>query len=417
MQILGALILLALSGSLLLFFLKSRRRLTDQTSQELNQQITDLHKRLDQATTSSDAKNSEQLRLLSFQKNVLETTLSGIDDGIIVVNQVKQIVVFNRTASIFTGLTDAEVIGKPIDQVLKIFDQNNELTFLHYCPLKNSNFSGMIYQKLGLRVVGKSEAFINLTSRQINEAFGRGCILTMHDVSHEKQLESMKLDFVSMAAHELRTPLTSIKGYLSVFLEENKQKLDAEAKTLLDNLTSATEQLSALVENLLSVTRIERGVLEINLERVDFPKFVKEIVETFKPRAAGKQIQLEYLQPAPGIPQVKIDKLRITEVVANIISNAINYTEPGGSIKVSLSFQGKEVVTSVADTGHGIPKEAQDHLFNKFYRVSSALGQGVKGTGLGLYITKSIIDIHHGRIWVESEVGKGSTFSFALPVS
>ncbi len=421
----GSLFLIILSGCMIIFGLTVLFLLHEENSSQakrnidLNNQINDLKKQLSNNVAVHDQKTQEQMKSVNFQKGVLEMTLSGIDDGIIVVNQNKQIVIFNKAASNFTGLTDAEVIGKPIDAALKIFDQTNELTFAHYCPVKPADFEGLIYQKQGLKMVGRKEIFVDFFSTQIksNSYLGIGCIITLKDVTREKQLESMKLDFVSMAAHELRTPLTSIKGYLSVFLEENKEKLDASGKTLLDSLSNATEQLSSLVENLLSVTRIERGVLEINLEKVDYPKFVKEMVDTLKPKSTDKQIQLEFIQPAPGIPPVKMDKLRITEVVANLINNAINYTEPGGSIKVNIVFQGKEVITSVADNGHGIPKEAQDHLFNKFYRVSNALGTGIKGTGLGLYITKSIIDIHHGRIWVESEPGKGSTFFFALPAS
>lgn len=128
-----------------------------------------------------------------------------------------------------------------------------------------------------------------------------------------------------------------------------------------------------------------------------------------------KKIELTFIPPQSPIPNVKADKLRIGEVLTNLISNALNYTEPGGKVKIWAEKQDEFVVTHIQDTGEGISKEAQEKLFKKFYRAPGRLSQGIKGTGLGLYITKAIVDMHHGKIWVNSELGKGSTFSFTLP--
>lgn len=385
---------------------------------KLRQDLTNSQAILRNEAQNLEQKVAEQTFQLSAERNKLSVTLSGITDGVIAIDLNKNIVIFNKAAERLTGYSQEEVNNKPIDQVLKIYDQNNELTFLHYCPIRTDGFEGVIYSKGALRVVGKRQSFVNLITGQIAEgkAVNLGCILTLHDMTGEKQLESMKLDFVSMAAHELRTPLTSIKGYLSVFISENKHKLNSDQMQLLNSLSTATEQLTSLVENLLSVTRIERGVLNISLESIDWTKFIRDSVNVLTPRAKEKQIDLQFLEPTQPVPQLKIDKVRITEVVSNLINNAINYTEPGGSIKVWVEASGNDVVTNIQDTGRGIPKEAIPQLFNKFYRVTGSLEQGTKGTGLGLYITKSILDIHHGKIWVNSEVGKGSTFSFSLPL-
>lgn len=385
--------------------------------EKIKAEIATEHALLEKQKQDMEQEMARRTYELSAERNKLAVTLSGVRDAVIAVDLNKTIVIFNRAAEHLTGYLAKEVIGKPLDQVIRVYDRNTELTFLHYCPIKTDGFEGVIFSKPALRVIGRKESHVNLITGQITEgpSVNLGCILTMHDVTQEKQLESMKIDFVSMAAHELRTPLTSIRGYLSVFLNENRAKLNPDQMKLLNSLSTATEQLTSLVENLLSVTRIERGVLNVNLEDIDWSNFVKDSVNVLMPKAREKQLDLQYIEPTQPIPQLKVDKVRITEVITNLLNNAINYTDPGGQIKVWVEYNGGEVITNVADTGKGIPAEAIPQLFNKFYRVTGALEQGIKGTGLGLYITKSIIDMHHGKIWVKSEVDKGSTFSFSLP--
>jgi len=239
----------------------------------------------------------------------------------------------------------------------------------------------------------------------------------MPQAKEDHSLDEMKSNFVSIAAHELRTPLTSIKGYLSVYMNDYKDKLDSDQRALLNHIGSATEELLALVENLLNVSRIERGAMNLSLTEVNWADLVKGVVDDFAPRATQKNIQLKFVPSVP-LPSIKVDKVRVVEVISNLLSNAINYTNPGGTIQVWVESGQGEVVTHVGDNGQGIPKQAIPNLFNKFYRVSNGLTQNTNpdGNGLGLYISKAIVDMHRGKIWVESEVGKGSRFSFSLPL-
>lgn len=232
-------------------------------------------------------------------------------------------------------------------------------------------------------------------------------------------LDEMKSNFVSIAAHELRTPLTSIKGYLSVYLSDYKDKLDEDQKELLGRISEATEELLGLVENLLNVSRIERGAMSLNLVEVNWEEVLKGELEDFNERATQKNIQLKFVPSSLPLPAIKVDKVRILEVISNLLSNAINYTNPGGVVQVWAESRDNQITTYVADNGQGIPAEAIPNLFTKFYRVTQGLTQGntnSDGNGLGLYISKAIVEMHHGRIWVESEVGKGSRFSFSLPI-
>jgi len=366
-----------------------------------------------------EKKLSQSQYELTFERNKMAVALSGITDAVVAVDLERRITIFNQAAEHITGYLGSEVIGKPIDQVLKIYDKNNELTFLHYCPINTSSVEGVVYNQHNLKIVGKKTSFVNLVSSKLKEgaSVNLACLISMQDVTGAEQLEEMKMDFISMAAHELRTPITSIRGYLSVFIQENKAILNTEQMSLLTSINMAVDQLMSLIENLLSAAKIDRGVLNVSYEVIDWPKFVSDTVTVFQPRAKDKEITLEFVAPAGAVPQVKVDKVRITEVISNLLNNAVNYTEPGGIIKVTLEANSSEVITHITDSGKGIPPEALAQLFNKFFRVTGAMEGGTKGTGLGLYIAKSIIELHHGKIWAESSgVGKGSTFSFSLPL-
>lgn len=374
-------------------------------------------------TIRANLENLVQQRTQSLmaERNKAAMVLSGITDSIIAVDLNRKITIFNSSAENLTGYTKAEATGQPIDQLIRIYDKTQEIESLNYCPISNDTFEGIKFNKPALKLMGKNNkmAVVNLLSAQIAEGMSvnLGCILTLHDITKEDQLETMKLDFVSMAAHELRTPLTSIKGYLSVFMQENAATLNGEQNMLLGRINTAASQLMGLIENLLNVSKIERGAFSVQFAPIDWTATVKLSVDGLKSRAEEKKQILEFIEPTQVIPQIYADKLRVTEVLSNLISNAISYTGEGGHITVWTESSNGEITTHIKDTGVGIPKEAIPHLFTKFFRISGNLEQGSKGTGLGLYISKSVVDMHRGKIWVDSELGKGSVFSFTLPIS
>jgi len=239
-------------------------------------------------------------------------------------------------------------------------------------------------------------------------------IITMRDQTDERELEMMKLDFVSMAAHELRTPITAIRGYLSLLSADNESSLSDQGKQSVERAKSSTSQLVGLISNLLNVTKIERGTLTMAFNKIDWPKTVQEIMHDHEFGAEEKQIKLTYEGPDDGI-MVLADEIAIREVMNNLIANAINYTEADGYITVSLKEEDGKVITTVKDNGAGIPANALDRLFTKFYRVKGGMASGSGGTGLGLYISRSIVELHKGTIGVESEYGEGSVFTVILP--
>lgn len=373
------------------------------------------------AATSVEKVVDERTKQLQAERNKLAVILSGIKDSVIALDLERKIVTFNKNASILTGLSEQEVLGKRIEQVFSLSDNTQQIPLLSYIPDLRPNFEGILYQKDGLKLttLGGKEAYVNITSFQILEGLSvnLGCILTIHDITTEQELEKMKLDFVSMAAHELRTPLTSINSYLYIFMKENSKNLNDEQNMFLNRINISTKQLMALVENLLNVSKIEQGVFKVTVEETNWPEYVNQTVNQFVSEANEKKIRLNFDKPVEDMPGVKVDKLRINEVLSNLISNALSYTATGGEVIVSVEWKGNEIVTHVKDSGQGIPEQAIPHLFTKFFRVAGKLSQGSKGTGLGLYISKAIVEAHHGRIWVESKLNVGSVFSFSIPVA
>jgi signal transduction histidine kinase len=230
--------------------------------------------------------------------------------------------------------------------------------------------------------------------------------------------DQMKSEFVSIASHELLTPISAIEGYLSMILEENIGKVDEQARDYLGKVYTSAKRLSLLIKDLLSVSRIEAGRLNINTQSLDITKMINDTVDQLKFIAQEKALVMKVELPATPLPPVWADPDRTIQVLVNLVSNAIKYT-PTGTVRITATLVHHPspcVKVSVIDTGLGMSKEQQSHLFEKFYRVDSPDTTGIIGTGLGLYITKSILERMGGSIAIQSTLGQGTTFSFTLPL-
>ncbi len=391
--------------------LESNKNRLNQSTQLLLHRDTDLN--------VVNEKLAEEMALMKAERNKLGIVLSGVSDGVIAVNMHHRIVLFNHAAEKILGVNADEVLGKRLSEVITVFDTGMELPLSVYCPISETDKEGIIYRKQNVKVVSSSgiTSHTNLLTGRILEGAEAdlGAIVTIHDITTEQELERMKLDFVSMAAHELRTPLTTVLGYVS-FLQDPStiQKLTEDEKDYLNRVSSSAMRLSQLIENLLVVSRIEQGTMVLKQEVVQLESLADKLVGDFKPLAQTKHLELNFVAPDTVLSPVKADVLRIGEVISNLIGNAINYTDKG-SVTVQVKQRGKSIVFSVTDTGPGIPEKARVHLFSKFFRIQNKVESGAKGTGLGLYISKNIVGAHGGDIWVDSEEGKGSTFSFSIP--
>ncbi len=230
--------------------------------------------------------------------------------------------------------------------------------------------------------------------------------------------DQMKSEFVSIASHELLTPISAIEGYLSMILEENLGHIDGQAREYLSKVYTSAKRLSMLIKDLLSVSRIESGQLRIEAQQLDIAKMINDTADQLRFMAQDKKLVLKVELPEKGLPPVWADPDRTMQILINLVSNAIKYSNSGSVVIAAtlVSHPHPHVNVSVSDTGIGMTKQQQAHLFEKFYRVDSPETTGIIGTGLGLYITKSILEIMGGSINLKSAPGKGSTFSFTLPL-
>ena len=246
-------------------------------------------------------------------------------------------------------------------------------------------------------------------------------LVTIHDITERKsaeekliKLDQLKTDFVSTVSHELRTPLTIMGEYASIISDEIPGKLNPEQREYLSIIEGNIDRLSGIIEDLLDISRIEAGKVVLKREFVVLATIINDVVTQFKPKADEKQIELKTVFPL-SLPPLYIDGDRIRQVFTNLIGNAIKFTPRNGKITAETTDKEKEFECRVTDTGIGIAPENLDKVFTRFEQFDRTEGSGAKGTGLGLAITEALIQLHGGRIWVESEPNKGSKFIFTLP--
>ncbi|MDP2921373.1 MAG: ATP-binding protein [Candidatus Omnitrophota bacterium] len=232
-----------------------------------------------------------------------------------------------------------------------------------------------------------------------------------------QELDKMKSDFVSVVSHELRTPLTSIKSAVSTLLKAGlkKRQIDVTEKKLLDIILNNTDRQTRMIDDLLDLSKIEAGAMEMVMERVDMASLARDIINSFRFQLDSKDIKLSAILPKHVSPLL-LDSEKIRRVFANLISNAIKAIQGNGTIIVKLEERWGDIKVTITDTGIGISKGDMGKIFNKFQRAGDITARRKNGTGLGLMISKGIVENHGGEIWVESEVGKGSSFCFTLPI-
>jgi len=229
-----------------------------------------------------------------------------------------------------------------------------------------------------------------------------------------KKLDKLKSDFVSTVSHELRTPLGVITHGLSLITDGVTGTIPEKTEKIIITAQENLDRLANILNDILDVSKIEEGSLELKRESVDVKKLLQRAIDSFQSVALSKNIVFNAEFPDENIT-IYVDEEKIIQVISNLFSNAVKFTPECGCIETALSFQNSEVIISVKDNGVGIAQEDFDKLFKKFQQLSRVEGPGIKGTGLGLSISKSLVELHGGKIWAESELGKGSTFYFTLP--
>ena len=390
---------------------------------QVNQKIKDLiagdYSRVLDMQGSSEITNitnnlndlSEVIRLtqenLEQETKRLNSILSYMTDGVLATNRRGQITMINDMAKKQLGVVKEEALNKSILELLKIEDEYELRDLITQIPelmIDSQNANG---EYLSLRVrfalIRRESGFIS------------GLVAVLHDTTEQEKEERERRLFVSNVSHELRTPLTSVKSYLEA-LDEGAL-YDPVAPDFIKVSLDETNRMMRMVTDLLHLSRIDNATTQLDVELINFTAFITFILNRFdKMRSQDDEKKYELVRDYPiNSVWIEIDTDKMTQVIDNILNNAIKYSPDGGKITVSMKTTDDQMILSIKDQGLGIPKQDLPKIFDRFYRVDRARSRAQGGTGLGLAIAKEIIKQHNGFIWAKSEYGKGSTFTIVLP--
>ena len=370
---------------------------------DLTEDINEMSDRLHE----SRLQVARQMDALSYEKYRLETILASMGEGVVVTDMDYNVLLANTAAETLLGFQRQDAIGKNGDLIL---------------PLKEAELepilaSASVTKPTPPLVKKFREKVLSILINPIRDERGQlfGAVSLLRDITEQAAIEEMKTEFISVVSHELRTPLTPIKGYIDLILEGDAGKITAEQASYLNIVQSNTDRLVALVNDLLDISRIEAGRIDLEVMPVDIEAVVQEVVAFHHKQIENQGLKVLVNLPSK-LPWVKADRGRLTQVLNNLITNAYKYTPAGGTITVSAFPNVEFLEVVVADTGVGISREDQKKLFTRFFRVDSPATREASGTGLGLAIVKSIVEKLEGEIWAESQLGKGSAFHFTLPL-
>ena len=343
-----------------------------------------------------------------------QSILEGVADGVIVADASGKIILFNAAAERLLEWPREKALGRTTSEMLGLYgSQAREwMETVARWAGQSEEYATEEYLDARLEIMDRVLS-VHLAPVLMGNEF-LGTVSVFRDVTAEVEAKRAKTEFVSTVSHELRTPMTSIKGYVELLLMGAVGSLTDDQRHFLSIVKSNTDRLAMLVNDLLDISRMESGRLALSPEIVRIGPVVNQVVVAMEGRAADKGQALRSELPS-SLPEVIADPDRVAQIVTNLVANACNYTPTGGEITVSARVDGDMVQISVHDTGIGISPEDQGKIFDNFFRADDPLVQSVPGTGLGLCIVQSLAEMHGGRIWVESEVGKGSTFTFTLP--
>jgi two-component system, OmpR family, sensor histidine kinase VicK len=348
-------------------------------------------------------KLQEAQAMTEGERRKLSSVLSYMTDGVIATDRRGRVILINEPAAEMLNVSRETVLSQPIVSLLDLDDTN---TFEDLLEEKDS---------LILDYSTKTERFIlraNFSVIQKETGFVNGLICVLHDITEQEKIDAERREFVANVSHELRTPLTTMRSYLEA-LADGAWQDEEIAPNFLEVTRTETERMIRLVNDLLTLSKMDSTDYRMKMEWVNFVDFFDRIIDRFEV-AKEQNVTLKRKLPDHAI-FVEADEDKMTQVLYNIISNALKYSPEGGRVTFSIKEKQDTIVVSVSDQGMGIPKESIGKIFDRFYRVDKARTRKMGGTGLGLAIAKEIISAHGGRIWATSQEGKGTTISFSLP--
>lgn len=383
-----------------------------------------------------DAQLNKLSGMLKSNQQQSAILIQSIADGVIVTGTDGKITLINLAAAVLTGWSIADATGVDVNLVVKLARENGEELGEGGAPfakvlsdIKPTSMIAQINSRDGTsRVISLVISPVVIGGKDM-----AGAVAVMRDVSEERAAEKQRAEFISTASHEMRTPVAAIEGYLALALNDKVSTIDSRAHGYLEKAHASTQHLGKLFQDLLTSAKAEDGRLSNHPVVVEMGSFLEQLVEDLRFAAQKKSLQAEFivgstndtvdatsgadnnaLKVVKPLYYIHADPERLREVITNIFDNAVKYTDQG-KISVGLTGNNEVVQFYIHDTGPGIPKDDIPHLFQKFYRVDNSATRTIGGTGLGLFICRKIVELYQGRLWVESELGKGSTFFINLP--
>lgn len=344
------------------------------------------------------------------EKNKTMAIIENLTDGILLLNNRNEVEIISPLVVEFFRKNKTDIIGK---NIADLFD-NEELKQLNELLVdsKKRKVNAVTNKEIS---IGK-RMDIEVSTIFLEEGAEEGGVLiVLHDVTRDKLVERMKTEFVSIAAHQLRTPLSAIKWTLRMVLDGDTGDLNSEQKELLEKTYVSNERMISLINDLLNVSRIEEGRFLYKQELLNLEDIVSTVIDSSQELLKMKKMELSYEKPKEVLPQISADREKMELVIQNLLENAVKYTPEGGKIDITLERDQNNVIFKIKDTGVGIPESQHERIFTKFFRGDNVIRMETEGSGLGLYTTRNIIDAHKGKIWFDSEEGKGTTFTFTIP--
>lgn len=379
------------------------RRVTEKTS-ELTETLGQLKKEKDR---------------VFHEKEKTDSILYSIGDGVFVIDANYTITLFNRMAADMSGFSIQEAIGKKYSEILRfVYEKGGKVNdaFVREA-MATGEITGMKNHTLLVPRVGErisvADSAAPLKDEQGNVI---GCVVVFRNITKEREMDRAKSEFVSLASHQLKTPTTGIKWYLDMVLSGDVGKLRPKQEEYFQKIYRGNERLIKLIDAFLNVSRIELGTIAIRPEPLNLKEVANSVLDELKAQRIKKKLSVTKHYDT-DLPMINADPQLMRIILENLFSNAVKYTPEHGKIDVKITKQKSEVLITVTDTGYGIPKDQQLKIFSKLFRADNVQDKDTDGTGLGLYIVKSILEKSGGRIWFESEENKGTTFYVAIPLA
>ena len=383
------------------------RKEVEEEIREANRRLDEVNMNLEERVRERTLELADVLADVRNEKLKTERIIHEITDGIIVMDKGGEILLINPAARRFLAISE-DAMPKDLSAIERYMPQMHEVF---------QNVDQPLTEEIEILYSGRTASrVLKTTSVPLKDEQGKslGKVALLHDITSMKEVDRLKSRFVSQVSHELRTPLTSIKGSIDNLRDCIAGPLSVKQAEYLDLMSKSSDELVHLINDLLESSAMESGNVALEVTTVVLQDLIERIVDGFQPIAAKKQLVLR-MEKFDGDSRIQGDGAKLEQAISHLLDNAIKFTEPGGEVTISQQEKGRFLKTSISDTGIGIPLDEQWAIFDRFYRV--AQGSSLeKGAGLGLYIVKNIIEMHKGRIRVSSEVGKGSEFSFTLPL-